>query len=88
MSDAENAILKPLEDIVGAIPGGKYPMGRAIIFGGVGGLYMYYAKPRVSFTEQGVARPWVLMHPNADDSTWFPYWMWIVVPGALASYFL
>lgn len=88
MSDAENAILRPLEDMFGALPGGKFPVGRALWAGGLGGTYMYVMKPRVSFTLQGDVRPWILTSPNADDSTWFPYWMWIVVPGALASYFL
>ncbi len=72
-----------IEELLYQIPGASTPLGRIAIFGGAGAAIAYGTKPSISFHDDGTARPWILMDAKNPQSTLFPHWMWVVLPGVL-----
>ncbi len=88
MSDIDQAIVAPIEELLSKIPLMEYPSARAAAAGGLGYLIASTVKPSVSYDKNGNQRPWMLTDPDAADATLFPWWAWIVVPGAIFGIFL
>jgi hypothetical protein len=81
-------VLAPVESLVGMIPGCSTPIGRALIFGSLGTGYAFAVKPAVSFTADGVAKPFILFAPDDEQASVFPYWAWGVLPAVIFGIFL
>jgi hypothetical protein len=83
MTDVDRSIMNPIESVLSMVPGASGPIGRTVIGGGIGGTYAFVAKPSVSFTADGAARPWILINSSDPEGTIFPWWAWIVVPATV-----
>ena len=70
------------------IPGCNTPLGRVAVFGGAGTAYAYYVRPEMSFMPDGSPRPWIILEPNNQNATMFPYWAYTLVPALLFGVFL
>lgn len=77
-----------IESLLMSVPGAHTPLGRAALFGGAGGAFAYVVRPSLSFKANGAPRSWIVTNGNDPEATLFPWWAWIVVPGALFSVFV
>jgi hypothetical protein len=69
-------------DSVGLMTAGPYTILYRMILGGLlFGFIMTTIKPRCSFTEVGEARPWSVLCPS-EEATSFPWWL-SVIAGAI-----
>jgi hypothetical protein len=87
MAEPDN-VLAPIEDLLMNIPGCSTPIGRIAVFGGGGAAFAYAVRPSISFTDAGVARPWILMDARNPEATLMPAWMWGFLPAALFGIFI
>lgn len=85
MSDVDEGVILPLETLFAAIPGGTYPLGRAIICGVAGGGFAHYVKPLASYTPEGQTRAWIVLEPENPDAAVFPWWGFAVLPAAVGG---
>jgi len=74
------------QDIVGieslfmALPGGRHPIGRMAIAGGIGAGISLGLKPSVSYFPSGEPRPFILFESTNPEATIWPWWAWIALP--------
>lgn len=88
MSEAVVAQPAAIESLLMSVPGAQTPLGRAALFGGAGMAVAYFVRPSLSFKPSGAPRSWIVTNGNDPEATLFPWWAWIVVPGALFSVFV
>ena len=88
MTEIDNAIVTPLETLFSYVPGGHSPAIRAAIGFAGGAAFAHFVKPSVSYDADGKPRPWIVTNSKDANGTWFPYWAWSVLPGALAGLFV
>ena len=88
MSDIDQAVITPLENLLVRLPMGGTPLGRMILGGVAGGAVAYYARPSVSFNPDGSAKPFILMEPDNPDAAVFPWWGFIVLPSVTLGLFI
>lgn len=88
MSDVDRAIITPIENVVGALPLGRYPAGRALWGAAAGGAIVFGLKPDFMFTSTGAERPWIFFEPKNPEATIFPWWAGIAVPALLLGVFV
>ena len=87
MSDVDKAIITPIETVVGALPLGRYPAGRAM-WGAAGGAGLVFGlKPGFMFKDDQ-PRPWIIFKPDDPDATIFPWWAGVAVPAVLLGVFV
>lgn len=77
-----------MEDIMLKIPFCSTPIGRTLVFGGAGAAFAYTVRPAMSFYPDGRPREWILVDRSNPEATLFPYWAYLVIPGALAGIFI
>ena len=88
MSDIDRAIMTPIESVIGALPLGQYPAGRAIWGAGIGGAVVFGLKPELMFKADGSERPWIVFESQNPEATIFPWWAGIAVPAVLLGVFV
>jgi hypothetical protein len=88
MSDIDKAIMTPIEAVVGKLPLGNYPAGRALWGAGIGGAIVFGVKPSFMFNEDGTEKPWIVFDSSNPDATIFPWWAGIVTPALLLGVFV
>lgn len=72
-------------DSLGLMRGTFAPVGRAAI-GFAGGTIVAEAiRPEVSYNPDGTRRPWAITHPDAENPTYLPWWVWGSLTGLFAS---
>jgi hypothetical protein len=81
-------VIAPVEQAFLSLPFGSSPAGRVLLAGGVGSAFAYFVRPSVSFNKDGNPRPWILFDSRNPEATFFPYWAFFVVPGAVCGLFL
>lgn len=81
--EESNNLMSPLERLFMQIPLGNTALGRSLIGMGAGAAIVYGVKPNVSFFPNGAPRPWIFTDSKNPEATIFPWWAFIVVPGAL-----
>jgi hypothetical protein len=78
-------VTAPIENLLLMIPGASTPVGRAVVFGSLGGAIAYYARPSMSFKPDGTPKAWIFTDSADPDATLFPYWAYVAVPGFIFS---
>lgn len=88
MSAVDKVVIAPVEKILGAIPLGEYPMGRAAWGGILGGTFAFVVRPSVSFHEDGTPREWIMLDSKNPEASIMPWWAWIVLPASFLGVFV
>ena len=88
MTDVDEAVVAPLEMAFATLPGGVYPLGRAMWGAAIGGAVAYGVRPSVSFDAHGQARPWIVTDPNNPEAAIFPAAAFVILPAVVGGLFL
>ncbi len=80
--------LTPIESVMLKLPMCNTPLGRAAVFGTLGGGIAYGVRPSMSFKADGTPKEWILVSPSDPDATLFPWWAYIAVPAVIAGIFI
>lgn len=80
--------LTSVERFMSRLPLGTSPIGRTLLFGSLGAGIAYAVRPSMSFHADGRPREWILLDRQNPEATLFPWWAYIVVPGAIAGIFI
>ncbi len=83
MSQVIEAVITPFENVALAL-GADTPAKRAAFGAALGGAALNLAQPDWAFNEDGSARPWGLLEPEAPDATSTP---WYLVAGVIGAAF-
>ena len=88
MSSVDEVVIAPVEKILGTLPFGTYPLGRAALTAGAGATFAFMVRPSVSFHDDGTPREWILLDQSNPQATIFPWWAWSVLPGVFFGIFV
>lgn len=88
MSSVDEAVIVPIEKMLGALPFGEYPLGRAALMSAAGAGFVYVVRPSVSFHVDGSPRPWILADSTNPDAAIIPWWAWVALPGVFFGIFV
>ena len=87
-------VIKPLEKMAKALPGGKSPIVRTLYGAALGAAIVYAIKPTFAWDPslnggKGGWRPFApTAPPGTANPTYFPYWAVIGLTGALFGVFI